>query len=207
MTGTLPTIAAIIPTPGQGRPLKRCLTSIAPQLAAGDEVWVIGDTYDAPDGLPEVARLVADYGPQFQYVPFNGGQHSYGHFEINHGIALATADYLTFNDDDDVYVPDAFETIRAVAGALVEPRPLMFKFFPQFRLVLWQEPEIKQDWIGGHNIVAPNIKDRLGAWTDRYQGDYDFIRSTVDLWPNKDADVVWRPELIAVARPETVVPE
>ena len=195
-----PTIACVIPTPGQGRPLKRCLNSIAPQVVPGDEVWVIGDTHGG--SLPEVERLVSDYGPAFKYVPFDAGYHGWGHPQINQGRALAAADYLTYNDDDDVFTGDAFKAIREAAAELSEPRPLMFRFVAQFRLTLWDEKLIRQDHIGGHCFVPPNIKERLAPWTDRYQGDYDHIRGSVDLWPNKDADVVWREEVIAIARPE-----
>lgn len=195
-----PTIAAIIPTPGQGRPLKRCLSSIAPQVLPGDEIWIIGDTHGG--SLPEVERLVADYGPAFRYVPHDAGYHGWGHPQLNHGISLATADYLTFNDDDDIYTADAFKAIREAAAELPEPRPLLFRFVAQFRLVLWDEPLIRQDHIGGHNLVCPNRKERIGKWEDHYQGDFSFVRSTIDLWPNKDDDIVWREDVIAIARPD-----
>jgi glycosyltransferase involved in cell wall biosynthesis len=199
-----PTICAIIPTPGHGRPLDRCLASIAPQLQTGDQVIVVGDTHDCPEGLPDVERLVAELGPQFRYVPLDAGYHGWGHPQINLGIALAKADYVTFNDDDDVYTPDAFELIRQHAAALTEPKPLLFRFTAQWGMTYWirgEQQKIAQDLIGGHCAVFPNVKERLGLWSDRYQGDFDFIRSTLDLWPNGDADAVWVDAVIAIARP------
>lgn len=208
----MPKLSAIIPTPGQGRPLGRCLRSLATQpLHDGDEVIVVGDCFDGP--LPEVESLVRGYaaecGGHFRYVAFNGGMHSWGHREINAGIELARGDYLTFNDDDDVWAPGAFDTIRRVAGALPEPRPLLFRFQTHWGAVCWDElcrhsdgslvP--RQDHIGGHCAVFPNLPDRLGRWGDHYQGDFTFIRDTLALWPNKGTEAVWRDEIIAIARP------
>lgn len=196
------TFSVIIPTPGQGRPLARCLSSIAPQLAAGDEVLVIGDTHDGP--LPDVQRLVEGYGPQYRYLSLNYGSHAWGHPQINLGIDAAKGEYLTFNDDDDVYAPAAFAAMRALIAGLKEPKPLLFRFLAHWGTAYWirgEQQRIAQDLVGGHCAVFPNLPERLGRWGDRYQGDYDFLRSTVDLWPNKDEDVVWVDEVIAVARP------
>lgn len=206
-------LSGIIPTPGQGRPLARALASVAPQLRAGDEVLVIGDCLDGP--LPEVEALVrrfdAECDGRFRYLPFNGGQHSWGHFEINHGMSKAQGDYLTFLDDDDIWTPDAFATIRRVVESLSEPCPLLFRFQTQWGAICWDEAcrdaggrrVPVQDHIGGHCAVFSNIPERLGRWSARYAGDYDFIRSTLDLWPNKDDDALWYDDLIAIARPKS----
>lgn len=197
------TLSIIIPTCDPARPLRRCLASIASQpLLPGDEVIVVGDMVDNP--LVEVAALMRDMPPQFIYLPTqNPKGHTWGHEEINLGIEVAGGDYLVFNDDDDVFVKGAFDAIRGAAAALVEPRPMMFRFVTQPRALLWATPEIRYERVGGHNLVTPNIKERLGRWTERYQGDFDFIRSTIDLWPNKDADIVWDERVIAFARPDT----
>lgn len=199
-----PTLTAIIPTPGKGRPLARCLDSLVPQMTMGDEVLIIGDTHDGP--LPETEALVKRYaqdtGHRFIYVAHDAGYHGWGHPQINVGIELATGEYLCFNDDDDAFTPDAFQSIRCAILELKEPRPLLFRFVSHWGMPYWDRQEVVQDHIGGHCAVFPNIPERLGRWTDRYQGDFDFIRSTLDLWPNKDADVVWCEDVIAVARPK-----
>jgi glycosyltransferase involved in cell wall biosynthesis len=203
-----PTLTAIVPTPGQGRPLRRCLQSLVMQLRPGDECLVVGDCVDGP--LPEVEALVASFGPLFHYLPFNGGEHSWGHFEINYGIEHAKGDYLVANDDDDIFAPGAFAIIRRVIRELPAPRPLLFRFQSYLGGLYWNEGcrhsdgrlVARQDFIGGHCAVFPNIPERLGRWTARYQGDFDFVRSTLDLWPNKDDDAIWREEIIAIARPK-----
>lgn len=201
-----PLLSVIIPTPGKGRPLARCLASIAPQVRTGDEVLVVGDTHGAPDGLPEVERCVKQFaketGQRFVYVAHDAGYHGWGHPQINAGIELAQGDYLLFQDDDDVHTPGAFDVIRATAAALVEPRPLLFRFTSYAGITYWHtRGMLAQDHVGGHCIVAPNLPERLGRWSDRYAGDWDFIRSTLDKWPNGDDDAVWCDQVIAVARP------
>lgn len=208
------TLTVLIPTPGQGRPLARALQSVANQpLHPGDECIVIGDTTDGE--LPEVEEIVRSFGPQFRYISHPGTVHqivdlggyskdchSYGHEQLTEGMRHAKGAWLCFSDDDDIFLDGAFTAIRTAAAALPEPRPLLFKFIPWFRQLLWVEQVIEEHRIGGHQLVAPNIPARLGRFSERYQGDYDFVRSTIDLWPNKDADVVWREEVIVLARPD-----
>jgi glycosyltransferase involved in cell wall biosynthesis len=193
------TLSILIPTPGQGRPLSRCLDSIKPQLHPGDEVLVIGDTHDGP--LPEVEALVAEYGDLFRYIGHDAGHHCFGHCQLNHGLEQAKGDYLTANDDDDIYTPDAFAAMRAVAERLPEPRPLLFRFQSHYGPVWWDEQVVEINRIGGHCAVFPNLPGRVGRYTCRYQGDFDFIRSTLDLWPGGDLAAVWVNHIIAIARP------
>ena len=164
---------------------------------------MLGDTCDRE--LPEVERLVADFGPQFKYVDVNTGRHTWGHEQINRGMELAQGAWLLAMDDDDVYIPGAFDAIRRTAAGLREPRPLLFRFVPVFRQLIWARPdpaEIAEDRIGGHNLVAPNIPERLGRWGPEYTGDFAFIRSTLDRWPGGNADAVWCADVLSVARPE-----
>jgi len=191
-------LSVVIPTPGRGRPLERTLRSIAHQRAAGDEVLICHDTVDDVD--PAVLDLAMRYDCRYLEIT-DTVEHSWGHREIEVGMMLARGDYLTFMDDDDVYTPDAFVAIRERIAGLSEPRPLMFKFMTPWRVVLWEEPVLAETRVGGHCLVVPNVPERFGQWTERYNGDWDFIRSTVDRWPNRDADVVWCDNLIAWTRP------
>jgi glycosyltransferase involved in cell wall biosynthesis len=194
-------LSIIIPTPGQGRPLKRTLRSIASQaLSEQDEVLVVGDTTDGP--LPDVEALVKDFGPQYRYLAAGSKEHTWGHAEISLGMVEAKGDYLTFNDDDDVYVEGAFDAIRT-AAAEHPGAPLMFRFVTRFRTLLWATKEIKEDWVGGHSFVVPNVKARLAPWGPHYQGDFTHIRDTLANWPGGESAVVWREQVISFARPET----
>lgn len=204
-------LSIIIPTPGQGRPLKRCLRSIASQpLLPGDEVLVVGDCLDDPHpetGLADVRALVADMGAQYRFIYTLPAEHDFGHTQINVGMVEAKGDYLVFQDDDDVFVAGAFGSIRAAAEECLvahgEHRPLLFRFVTRFRTLVWANRVLAEDHIGGHCFVVPNRKALLAPWTPRYQGDFDHVRGTLDKWPGGDSAVVWREEVIAYARPDT----
>ena len=156
---------------------------------------VVADTHSGP--LPEVREAVLEEG--FRWLEYDAGYHAWGHPQVNHGIEYARGDYLVFIDDDDVFAPDALASIRQVAGSLPEPRPLMFRFYLERRgCVLWAEQRLVCGAIGGHEFVTPNDPQRLGRWTDRYEGDFDFIESTLTLWPPES--LVWREEIISYAR-------
>lgn len=144
--------------------LKRTLASIAPQLHPGDELLV-----DVNDDAP------------------------WGHSARNRMMPRAEGDFLLFIDDDDVYVDGAFETIRgAISG---EPaRVHMFRMRYATGGVLWQTPTVECGNVSTQMVCAPNRPGQLGRWGDRYQGDFDFIVSTVRL----QGKPVWHEDVIAV---------
>lgn len=195
-------LSIIIPTHDPKRPLARCLESIAEQpLHSGDEVIVIGDTREGE--LPEVERLVQSYGSRYRYLPFTDGLCTYGHAQLNYGLEQAASSWLLCQDDDDIYSVGAFDAIRDAIAGLQVPRPLLFRFRSYHGLIYWQrEGLIARNHIGGHCAVFPNIPSRLGRFGPDYTGDYDYIRSTLDLWPEGDKIVVWRDQIIAIARPD-----
>lgn len=188
-----PALSVVIPTIGRDE-LKRTLQSIANQAEPGDEVLVVGDTHGRiPDHIPP---MVESFG--FRYLTLDAGRYAWGHPQINYGMAEARGDYLVFIDDDDIFTPAAF---RAIRSNITELGPYMFRFMitQHENRILWQESVLKESLVGGHMFVVPNIKDKLGQWTDRYAGDFDFIRETADLWG--EDRIAWRTELIAVTRP------
>ena len=50
------------------------------------------------------------------------------------------------------------------------------------------DPQVRQGNIGTPNLVAPNVPGKLGTWGTRYEGDFDYIRSTLQHYP---AGPVW----------------
>jgi hypothetical protein len=190
-----PTLAVLVPTAGRTS-LARLLGSIArQQRVPGDEVLVLGDTLDGP--LPHVERM-ASVVPGASYIEVNTGHHCYGHCQLTEGLKLAAADWLTFNDDDDVYLPGAFAVIRRAIRQQPYPRPLLFRFVSRLGVIFWFTPSLHEGNVGGHCLVVPNVHAKLGTWTCRYEGDYDFVEETVKRW---GGDVEWREEIIARARP------
>jgi len=175
-------LSIIVPTVGRAS-LEATLRSLVAQpLAQVDEVLVIGG--DARDVAPfEV------YGAR--HLPYHPGGH-WGCEERTVGIGKATGSHLAFIDDDDIWLPGARETI-ARAIAQTPDKPMLFRMrYPSGR-VLWDNKRVLRGNVSTQMVVVPNIPGRLGRWTTRREGDYDFIRSL--RWrPEK---IVWREDVIA----------
>jgi glycosyltransferase involved in cell wall biosynthesis len=185
-------LSIIVPT-HDGDGLDVLFESMADQLQPGDEVLVVGDTHDGP--LPHIQNYVLKW--DHRYIEHDAGHHCWGHCQINEGMRHAQGDYLVFIDDDDCFPDGALDAIRQAAAEQVSPRPLMFQFYSRRHgRTLPPRHEVKESAIGGHCMVTPNIPDRLGQWTCRYAGDYDWIVSTLALWPDGPA---WYDDVIACA--------
>jgi Glycosyl transferase family 2 len=201
-----PILSVIVPT--VGRPsLERTVRSL---LAQGEwlpyEVVLVGDTHagtwDA--GLPLARDLALQRPERLRYVGHDGGVHAWGHPQRNHGATVARGDYLWWVGDDDVALPGAFRAIaRALAAREHDPRVFLFRWIAPWKMVLWHTAGHLGDepgFIDAECIVCPNDPAKLGTWTHRYQGDYDFILETIGRWGGPGR-VVWQPEVIAQAQP------
>lgn len=194
-----PTLSLLIPTHREDRPLRRALESVEAQLKPGDEVIVIGDTFDGP--LTSVEELVKDFGTPYRYVSYAADHHCWGHCQINLGISLAKGDYIHVSDDDDVWCPDALQTFRQMASAVPSPRPFLFRFKSYVGPIFWVKPGLfARDWIGGHCLLAPNVPGKVGRFACAYNGDFDWLESTVQHYGGPE-NAVWREEIVCVARP------
>lgn len=189
-------LSIVVPTPDGGT-LPLLYESLAGQLREDDEVIVVGDTFERD--LSDVQQMVEGWG--WRWVEHDAGRAAWGHPQVNYGMEVATGDYILFQDDDDLYYPDALTSVRRAVRHLDPPRPLLFKFRAMRfgGTTFWRERGVVAEGaIGGHCMVVPNVKEKLGKWTDRYEGDFDFIEETLRLW--QPLEPVWRQEVIVLAR-------
>jgi glycosyltransferase involved in cell wall biosynthesis len=194
-----PLLTCLIPTAGR-ESLARCLRSLQLQQWRGLEVLVIGDTHDGP--LPQTEATVRSFGPRFRYLAHDAGHHCFGHCALNYGLEQAQGEYVHCQDDDDIYANGALYTIRQTIRRLRQPRPLLFRFRSYFGHDYWaQQGLVREGLIGGHCLVAPNLPGKLGRFTCRYQGDFDWIRSTLDGYPD-GPEPLWLEDIICLARPK-----
>lgn len=191
-------ISFIVPTHREDRPLARCLNSIAFQLSPDDEVLVIGDCHERE--LPRVEKLVTNYGSQVKYLPFDAGHGCFGHCPLNYGMTQAQGDHIHVNDDDDAWTPTAALSMRrAISDAPGVPH--LMRFVSYFGLIFWDERGVvRRDHIGGHCLLMPNLPGKTGLFTCEYSGDFDWVKSTLDLHGG-DESAVWHEDIVAVARP------
>jgi glycosyltransferase involved in cell wall biosynthesis len=193
----LKSLSIIVPTPDGGR-LDLLAKSLVGQLRPEDEVVVVGDTHGTQ--LPGVRDWVT-HQPGWRWMEHDAGRHAWGHPQMNYGMAHARGDYLVVQDDDDIFAPDALTNIRRAVRHIDPPRPHLFRFKAgRFGgQAFWvTKGVVAQGMIGGHCLVTPNIPEKTGKWTDRYEGDFDFIVETLRLW--EPLEPVWRPEVITFAR-------
>ena len=181
-------LSILIPTIGRSE-LARLLSELVPQLLSCDEILVIGD------GPQPLARAMADVDPRVRYLE-HGPDHCWGHPQRNWAMPLARGAYLMSFDDDDRVAPRALERVR---GAMADHpgRPLMFREYHEGS-VIWSTRSVALGNVSTQMIVVPNVPERLGKWGSRYEGDYDFIQSTLALYAAGVDALVWRPEVIAL---------
>jgi len=195
VTRRQPRLSIVIPTCGR-ESLARALESLpAAGLSKADEVLVVGD------GPQPAARAIVS---AFSSIPVRYFEHGptrmVGAAQRQFAMRNATGTHLCFLDDDDIYVPNGLDAV--VAEIMDAPdRVLLFKEESKTDRhpwgIVWKDREVRCGHVGTQGIVVPNVPGRLGIWGNRYEADYNFLRSTLDLYPDRDRAVVWVDRIIA----------
>jgi hypothetical protein len=118
----------------------------------------------------------------------------WGHRTRNMLMPLAKGSHLMFMDDDDVYTQKSFEAVRSA----IDAHPTRIHVFRMNYMggFLWKREQIVVGNLSTQMFVVPNISEQLGRWTDRYEGDFDFIKETVSY----QGEPIWHTEIIATYR-------
>lgn len=179
-----------------GRPtLRYALESLQRQdFQNGDEVWLIHD--GAPTA--ELSSLWNEFKLPGQLLFVEDGPHrDWGHTPRNRHLSEIKSGYVVNLDDDDRLAPHALATIRHELqmhpGAF-----FMFRISFPDGLLLWKTPEVREFNIGTATFVHP-ASIPLGTYTHRYGGDFDFIRETLRLNPNRR--LIWSTTCPYLIRP------
>jgi len=169
--------------------LRRMLSQLAPQLTPRDEVLIVGD---GPQ--PECRKVVESFGlDNLRYWDMIPAPRNWGNPQRNEAIGKARGTHLVFIDDDDQVDPKGLETIRS-AVSLAPGHPHMFRMLYQGRPI-WSSPDVLCGNVSGQMFVPPNVSGRLGTWNRDYAADFNFIRTTLMLYPEGYGAVVWREEM------------
>lgn len=174
-----PTLTVFVATDGRRESLSLVLDSLLwAGLGEGDEL-LLG--VDGLAGYANVDRCLDGFVPRFAgrtkvvYTPAPLG--SWGHGLRNQYSIMAGGDYLLHFDDDDCYLPGAFDLVRG----FVAPRPgklCVFGFGDLFRVVPSDGvTEIKEGSISTQCGAIPNDPKRWGVWAPRYGGDAHFYQT------------------------------
>lgn len=162
MDQVAPTLSILIASSGR-RSLGATLDSIYPQMRPGDELIV-----DVNDDAP------------------------WGHRARNRMMPRAKGDALVFLDDDDFYLPGAFDKIRA-RFAEVPDRVHIFKMRYADGREIWVDRHLWCGNVSTQMFAVPN-SPRLACWENRYEGDFDFLRGTCMVM----GDPIWHEDVIAI---------
>jgi len=178
-----PTLGVVIPTPGR-RSLLRTLNSIKAQgLEPGDDILIVGDGFHKP-----TAAIVEMMGAPFRYVA-TAQTRDWGHSQNNWGIQNVKGDWVIMQDDDDIFLPRAFDTMREVI-ARGGPRVIIGRVMTPYRGILWSAPQVEP--LDGHCPLVPNDKKKLGHYGLEYAGDQVWIRTNLEAYDSYSwADRVW----------------
>ena len=158
------TVSFIIPSAGRDS-VKKTIESI--ETWEGDEVLVI------------------------QHNPPSG---NWGSAERNEGMEKAKCDYITFIDDDDIYVSGARTIMDNAAKQNPKKYPILFRMqYPSGR-ILWREPTLRNGNVGTPMIFIPNRKEMIQPWDGTVFADFQFI----NCWWWHRRRIIWRPEIIVL---------
>lgn len=143
------TFTVIVPSSGERPTLGRTLESISSQMQVGDELLCLVNR----DG-------------------------HYGAKSIDSGQQRARATHLLYCDDDDIFVPGAFDRIRAWAAE----HPKTVGIFRRAYLggIQWDTPVLVHGNIQRMCLCVPNVPGKLPVW-DETPFESNIVEQTVDL--------------------------
>lgn len=186
-------ITVLLPT--INRPtLRRTLRSLAEQLTAIDEVWLVSD---GPAASP-LKQLWYDFNHLGRLIELPAGPHGdWGHTPRNKVLPQITEGTIVHLDDDDILAPGALAAVREAIVA--HPRNLLlFQMRRPDGSLLPDGEDLRPGNVGTPMFVHP-AGIPLAHYTPRYGGDFDFISGTLSL--NRDRAVHWIPRVIVNIRP------
>jgi len=187
----MPTLSIIVPTTGRIS-LLRAVYAALPSLGENDEILVVGD---GPQPFAEqMIREVNDARVDYLDGPQTG---CFGNAQRQAGMQMARGSHLVFVDDDDLPLV-GYAAIWRVLCARHPHHVVLARMQDKFGNVLWDDQAIRQGNISTQMSAVPNVPARLGQWGTRYEGDFDFIQSTLAVghWP-----IAWSPTILVDCRP------
>lgn len=168
------TLGIVISTPGR-QSLARTLTSILYQRESVEDVLIVGDGFN--EGIKALTEWYAGLGLPCRYVA-TVKTRDWGHTQVNYGLRHVKGDFVTYQDDDDIYLPRALDEMARLVSDMPVPLPLIGRVkTPQLGL-LWQRPNITS-CLDGHCLVMPNVKRKLGWMHSVHHGDQCFLQTSL----------------------------
>lgn len=103
-------VSIIVPTYKRGDMyLQRCLDSLLSQTHNNIEIIVVDDNIPDSEDNINTKKIIKDYSNTEKIIYIKTATNSGAALSRNQGIFKATGDYITFLDDDDIYLPKKIE--------------------------------------------------------------------------------------------------
>jgi hypothetical protein len=198
LLATQPKLSVIVATTGR-ESLRATLASIRQQrLQAGDEVILAhdGPTLNAATAAAWHEEIFsgghsgASMGGHVRTLP-SGPHGDWGAAARTAGQDHASGTHLLWQDDDDVYLPGAFDSVRREIAQTPDDILLFRVAYPDDRLV-WRTPTVQCGNVSTQMFCIPR-EAKLGTWGTRYEGDFDFLESTIAANPDRRVRFVGTP--------------
>lgn len=186
-------LGIVISTPGR-RSLSRTLASILYQRDGVEEVLVVGDGFDG--ATKELVEFYTTLGLPSRYQA-TVKTRDWGHTQVNYGLRHVKGDYVTYQDDDDIYLPRALEEMIRLASEQRDPHPILGRVKTPKLGLLWQRPDATSV-LDGHCLVTPNDKKRLGWMAPVHHGDQGYLHTTLRNY----AQWSWTDRIWTLTRPD-----
>jgi len=177
---TTPTFHVLIATGGRAS-LKEMTDSLKSQLRAGDALTIIFDGEKAKKRSTYDDSWLADCACATRIIEQVPGLGHYGHPVLNKYIPELTpkTTFIMFADDDDTYLPGAFDALRSKCS---DPKTLYIsrmkhkadpsKVIPDAGLT-----EIHENHIGKPNGIIPFDSAPLSKLENNYVGDFHYYKN------------------------------
>lgn len=146
MPFTAPSISLLIPVYNVERYLRACLDSVRAQTFTDFEAIIVND--GSTDGSRAIIQEYLDADARFSVI--DKANSGYG-ASMNRGLDAARGEYVAILESDDVFAPDALETLHALATRYGVPA-VKTDFW-----LYWSEPEERLEPAGN---IAPELEGR-----------------------------------------------
>lgn len=188
-------VSVIIPTHNRPHFLARAVESVLSQTYANVEAVVVDDNMPQSPAREQTAEVMRPFGedPRVQYIlgdrPVGGGP------ARNRGIEAASGEYITFLDDDDIYLPEKVETqLRfTIDNGLQMSFTDVYLHDGNDRLVEYRRHSYVKDW-SNEELLRQHILHSLGP-TSTFMVRRDVVLAAggfADVPMGQDFMFMWR---------------
>jgi hypothetical protein len=136
----------------------------------------------ATSGRPTLTHTLAALTPQLEpgdeVLILRDNTGDWGHTPRNNAMPRCAGTHLIFIDDDDRHLKGALEYVREEVAHTPDRVHLFAMAYQDGRVVQPRWP-LQIGYVDTAMVCVPNTT--LGRWGNRYEGDYDFIASALEL--------------------------